>query len=56
VGMLVGFWLSGNVFNYFAVEGGGHNWKMIWIVPATIALLVMLSFGFLFKNEKIASS
>ena len=56
LGMLVGFWLSGNVFNYFAVEGGGHNWTMIWIVPATIAFLVLLWFGFSFKNEKIASS
>jgi len=56
LGMLIGFWLSGNVFNYFAVEEGGHNWTMIWIVPATIALLVMLWFGFSFKNEKITSS
>jgi MFS family permease len=56
LGMLIGFWLSGNVFNYFAVEGGGHNWNMIWIVPATIALLVMFWFGFSFKNEKITSS
>jgi nucleoside transporter len=56
LGMMIGFWLSGNVFNHFALEGGGHNWKMIWIVPATIALVVMLSFGFRFKNEKVASS
>jgi nucleoside transporter len=56
LGMMIGFWLSGNVFNHYALEGGGHNWKMIWIVPATIALIVMLSFGLRFKNEKIASS
>ncbi len=56
LGMMIGFWLSGNVFNYFALEGGGHDWKMIWIVPATIALVVMLWFGFRFKNEKMASA
>ena len=56
LGMMIGFWLSGNVFNHYALEGGGHNWKMIWIVPATIALIVMLWFGLRFKNEKIASS
>jgi nucleoside transporter len=56
LGMMIGFWLSGNVFNHYALEGGGHNWKMIWIVPATIALVVMLWFGLRFKNEKITTS
>jgi nucleoside transporter len=56
LGMMIGFWLSGNVFNHYALEGGGHNWRMIWIVPATIAIIVMLWFGLRFKNEKIASS
>ena len=56
LGMMIGFWLSGNVFNHYAFEGGGHNWKMIWIVPATIALIVMLWFGLRFKNEKITTS
>ena len=56
LGMMIGFWLSGNVFNHYALEGGGHNWKMIWIVPATIALIVMLWFGLRFKNEKITTS
>jgi len=56
LGMMIGFWLSGNVFNHYALEGGGHNWKMIWLVPATIALIVMLWFGLRFKNEKITTS
>ena len=56
LGMMIGFWLSGKVFNMYALEGGGHNWKMIWIVPATIAAVVMLWFGLRFKNEKIASA
>jgi len=56
LGMMIGFWLSGKIFNMYAVEGGGHNWKMIWIVPATIAVVVMLWFGLRFKDEKIASS
>jgi len=56
LGMMIGFWLSGNVFNHYTLEGDGHNWKMIWIVPATIALIVMLWFGLRFKNEKITTS
>lgn len=53
LGMMIGFWLSGEIFNRYTIEGGGHNWKMIWIIPATISIVVMLWFGLRFKNEKI---
>ncbi|HJW29540.1 MAG TPA: MFS transporter, partial [Saprospiraceae bacterium] len=56
LGMMIGFWLAGKIFNSYALEGGGHNWQMIWIIPATIALVVMLWFGFRFKNEKITTT
>ncbi len=55
LGMLVGFWLSGKIYNTYAIEGGGHNWNMIWIIPAGIAVVVMLWFSLRFKNEKLAS-
>ncbi len=56
LGMMIGFWLSGKVFNMYTTEGGGHAWKMIWIIPATIAVVVMLWFGFRFKEEKVTSA
>jgi nucleoside transporter len=54
VGMFIGFWLAGKIYNEFALADGTHDWKMIWLVPAGIAFLVMVAFALRFKNEKIA--
>ena len=55
VGMLVGFWLAGQITESYKLEGGGHNWQQIWIIPAAIAGGVMLLFGIFFKgNQKAA--
>jgi nucleoside transporter len=56
VGMMIGFALSGKIYNMYALENGTHDWRMIWIIPATIAILVMFLFGWRFKNEKITAS
>lgn len=55
VGMLIGFSLSGKIYNHFSSADGTHNWNMIWLIPAGIAFLVLLSFTIWFKNEKITS-
>ncbi|MEO5907276.1 MAG: MFS transporter, partial [Saprospiraceae bacterium] len=55
LGMLIGFWLSGNIYNKYALAGGGHEWKMIWLIPAGIAFVVMVGFAVFFKNEKIVA-
>ncbi len=55
LGMFIGFWLAGNIFNKFLVEGGSHDWEMIWVIPAGIAFVVLLAFALIFKNEKITS-
>ena len=47
--------LAGNIYNRFALEGGGHDWKMIWLIPAGIAFVVMLGFALSFRNEKITN-
>jgi nucleoside transporter len=52
-GMLIGFWLSGLVANTYAVEGGGHAWRMVWLIPAAIAAGVLVFFALAFKPEKI---
>lgn len=55
LGMLIGFWLAGNVYNQYANPDGSHDWKMIWIIPAIIAVVVLAGFMLFFKNEKITN-
>jgi nucleoside transporter len=52
VGMLVGFWLAGQVTDRYAVQGG-HDWRSIWLVPAGVAMLVFVAFALSFKNESV---
>ncbi len=55
LGMFIGFWLAGNIYNKFQLADGAHDWRMIWVIPAGIAFVVLLSFALVFKNEKISS-
>ncbi len=54
VGMLIGFWCAGRISNAYLLAEGGHDWKTIWHYPAAFAILVLLLFAILFKNERIA--
>ena len=54
VGMLIGFWIAGQLTDAFAIQGGGHDWRSIWVYPAAFAALVAVLFGLLFKNEVVA--
>ena len=53
VGMLIGFWVAGQISDHYVTADGSHNWTQIWVLPAAFALLVMLLFALFFKNEKI---
>ena len=53
VGMLVGFWIAGKVVDKNLLAGGAHAWQEIWIFPAVFAVVVMVIFALLFKNEKV---
>ncbi len=53
VGMLVGFYVAGKITDANLVAEGTHVWKSIWTFPAIFAVVVMVIFAFLFKNEKI---
>jgi nucleoside transporter len=51
VGMLIGFWVSGQVSEHYKFDGG-HDWKSIWLVPAAIAAFVFLLFIIFFREPK----
>lgn len=52
VGMFIGTWFSGLVVDRYQLTDNTHNWQGIWMVPAYIAIAVLLYFVFLFKEEK----
>ncbi|SHI92792.1 nucleoside permease [Algibacter luteus] len=53
VGMLVGFWVAGQIVDQNALANGDHSWVDIWRFPALFALGVFVLFAFFFKNEKV---
>ena len=50
-GMMIGSNISGLVVDKYTVKGG-HDWQAIWILPAGMAVVVILLFAFLFKEPK----
>ncbi|MBI6120551.1 nucleoside permease [Salegentibacter maritimus] len=53
VGMLIGFWVAGQISDFYLNADGSHDWQQIWVVPAGFAFVVMIIFAIFFKNEKI---
>lgn len=51
VGMLIGFEIAGLIADAYKITETSFDWKMIWIIPSGIALLVFIVFA-LFFNEK----
>ena len=51
VGMLIGFKVAGMITDSYKLADGSVDWKMVWIIPAGIALVVFLLFT-VFFNEK----
>ncbi len=54
VGMLIGFWIAGKITDNFLLEDGAHVWESIWVYPAGFALVVLILFLLLFKNEEVS--
>ena len=54
VGMLIGFWVAGLVSEAYTTPTG-HDWRKIWMVPAVIAIAVMLIFVIFFKDQSKAT-
>ncbi|RAV27972.1 nucleoside permease [Sinomicrobium soli] len=56
VGQLIGFWVAGYIGTVYAgikSEDVAAFWQHVWLVPAGIAVIVMILFLVFFKNEKI---
>jgi nucleoside transporter len=52
IGMLIGFGIAGFVTDLYLNSDGTHDWESIWMIPSGIAILVVLFFLILFKDEK----
>lgn len=55
LGMMIGFFVAGLIDKKYSLSSGGHNWEMIWIIPAVFSAFILLLFAFRFRNEKITS-
>jgi MFS family permease len=53
VGMLVGFWVAGQIADKNVLADGTHSWHDVWAFPALFAIGVMLFFAVLFKKENV---
>jgi nucleoside transporter len=53
IGMLVGFWVAGQIVDQNVLANGNHSWVDIWKFPALFALGVFVLFAFFFKDEKV---
>ncbi|MCA0132497.1 nucleoside permease [Winogradskyella alexanderae] len=53
IGMLIGFWVAGQIVDKNLISEGVHSWKDIWVFPSVFAAVVLVLFALLFKNEKV---
>ena len=50
IGMLIGFYVAGQISDSYN-SAAGHDWKMIWLIPAGIAAVVFLLFTLFFRDK-----
>jgi hypothetical protein len=54
--MFIGTGFSGWIVDKYATGDGGHNWTDIWMVPAYIALGVLIYFILFFKEKNTTTT
>jgi MFS family permease len=55
IGMLIGFYIAGLISDSYN-SAAGHDWKMIWLIPAGIAAFVFLLFAVAFRDKSKATA
>ena len=55
VGMLIGFKIAGLITDTYKISETSFDWKMIWLIPSGIALVVFLLFAIFFNDNKKAN-
>lgn len=54
VGMLIGFKVAGMIQDAYT-SNGVVDYKMVWLIPAGIAAVVLALFALIFRDEKVAA-
>ncbi|PWH07098.1 MFS transporter [Brachybacterium endophyticum] len=54
VGLLIGSLISGPVVDAFVAADGTHDWRMVWLIPAALAVAVAVFFVALFREDASA--
>lgn len=54
VGLLIGSLISGPIVDAFH-HGAAHDWRMVWLIPAALAVGVALFFATLFRERETAT-
>ncbi|MBA2498816.1 MAG: nucleoside permease [Chitinophagaceae bacterium] len=52
IGMLIGFEVAGMITDTYKISDNQFDYKMIWMIPAGIAAVVMVIFIIFFKNKE----
>lgn len=57
VGYFVGAYVSGHVVDAHVLASGGHDWRAIWVIPATGAAVIFVIFAIAFRPPaRVAAS
>jgi nucleoside transporter len=51
-GMFIGTWFSGMTAELYKTGDNAHDWQQVWLVPAYIAMAVLIYFIFFFREKK----
>ncbi len=54
VGLLIGSFIAGAVAQHWELANVMHNWQAIWLIPAAIAIVVLVLFLIFFREEKVS--
>ena len=51
IGMLIGFAIAGQITEAYKISENVFDYKMIWLIPAGIAFIVLCLFALFFRND-----